>query len=231
MPRPDRVVRLAPSLLSADFADLAAAMRAAEEGGADAFHLDVMDGHFVPNITFGPALVRAVRARTDRPLDLHLMVEHPERFVKPFADAGGDMLVFHVEATDRPEAVIEAIRATGRAVGMALRPDTLLERVLPHLEALDELVVMTVVPGFSGQAFRHDVVPKLREAGRAIDRSARTVELAVDGGVTVETAPVCVEAGASFLVCGNSVFAGGPIVQNLADLRRASARGTRDPVP
>lgn len=225
MVRASARLRLAPSLLSADFADLASAIRAAEAGGADAFHLDVMDGHFVPNITFGPALVSAVRSRTRLPLDVHLMIERPSRFAAAFAKAGGDTLVFHVEAEEAPEAAVEAIRATGKAVGAALRPETSLDPILPLLDRLDQVLVMSVSPGFSGQRFRPEVLPKLRAARALLERSGSDADLSIDGGITLETCPDATRAGASFLVCGNSVFAGGEIGANLAALRKAAESG------
>ncbi len=222
MPRAGRRVRLAPSLLSADFADLAAAIREAEAGGADAFHLDVMDGHFVPNITFGPALVRAVRGRTKLPLDIHLMIDRPARYATAFAEAGGDTIVFHVEAADPVEEAIAAIEATGKAVGAAVRPETPLDALRPFAPRLDQVLVMTVSPGFSGQRFRAEVLPKIREASELRGRLRPGADVSVDGGVTLETAPAAVAEGASFLVCGNSVFARGNVAENLGALRRAA---------
>jgi ribulose-phosphate 3-epimerase len=184
-----------------------------------------MDGHFVPNITFGPALVRAVRARTKLPLDVHLMVDHPAQYAKAFADAGGDTLVFHLEATDPPGAVLAAIRATGKSVGAALKPETPIERLTPWLGQLDQVLVMSVSPGFSGQSFRPEVLPKLREARRSLDQLGSAADLSIDGGINETTAIAAATEGATFFVCGNSVFGGGEIETNLGALRRAVTRG------
>lgn len=231
MSLPSRRLRIAPSLLSADFADLAAAIRTAEAGGADAFHLDVMDGHFVPNLSFGPALVKAVRNRTKLPLDVHLMIQDPAKYLEPFARAGGDTLVFHVESDADPATLISKARDLGVGVGVALKPDSPLDRVAPWLDRLDQVMVMSVYPGFSGQSFIPGVLPKVHEARRCLDAIGSAADISIDGGVTVDTAGPAAREGATFFVCGNSVYAQGEVKENLQRLRRAVDEGARRAVP
>jgi ribulose-phosphate 3-epimerase len=210
---------------------LGEAVRAAEAGGADALHLDVMDGHFVPNISFGPALVGAVRARTKLPLDIHLMISRPLRYVEAYRKAGGDTLVFHVESEDPPVEVVRAIRSTGAGVGAAMRPGTAFDAVRPLLAQLDEVLVMSVHPGFSGQKFIPEVLPKVRTAREELDEHGSAALISIDGGVTAATAVDAARAGATFFVCGNSVFNSGNVTENLARLREAVEIGARDGVP
>ena len=221
MRRSRRIARLAPSLLSADFADLADAIRRVEQGGADALHLDVMDGHFVPNISFGPALVGAVRKRTRLPLDVHLMVERPQRFLEAFRRAGGDTLVVHLECSDPVRPTLEAIRELGARPGLAVKPESRMEDAYPYLDIADEFMVMGVHPGFSGQSLLPGTLERIRAARSELDRSGREIDLALDGGVTIEVAREATVAGATFLVCGQSVFGQGDIVGNLRTLRAA----------
>jgi ribulose-phosphate 3-epimerase len=196
-------VSIAPSLLSSDFARLGDHLREAEAAGADLHHVDVMDGHFVPNFTIGPPVVKAIRKATRIPLDCHLMIERPLTYAKAFADAGADSITFHVEAKDPPAEVAKAIRALGKRVGVALNPDTPVERVVPILDLVDMVLVMSVFPGFGGQKFMGEVLPKV-EALRGTHRFTKDVEM--DGGINLDTISLCAAAGANVLVAGTAVY-------------------------
>jgi len=195
---------IAPSILSADFARLGEEIRAVEKAGADWIHVDVMDGHFVPNLTIGAPVVRALRPVTKLPLDVHLMIEQPERYVDEFAKAGADYLTIHVEATDKVENTLSRIRELGVKPGITLRPRTNIEEVLPYLSLVDLILVMTVEPGFGGQSFMHDQVPKLKVLRDELKRLNHQALLEVDGGVTDETARFLGDA--DVLVAGSFVF-------------------------
>lgn len=200
-------IKIAPSILSADFARLGEEIREAERAGADWIHVDVMDGHFVPNMTIGPLVVQAIRPHTKLPLDVHLMIERPDAYISAFAKAGADLISVHAEACVHLHRTIHHIRELGVKAGVVLNPATPLEALDYVLEDVDLVLLMTVNPGFGGQAFIPGVLPKIRELRRRLDeRGLGNVHIEVDGGVTPETAPLVVEAGADVLVAGNAVF-------------------------
>lgn len=225
-------VQIAPSILSADFSRLEAQIRAVEAGGAEVLHLDIMDGHFVPNLTLGPAVVKSIRRVTRLPLDVHLMVTDPLAFAGPFRKAGADWITFHLEAVTDPVATAAAIRRLGAKVGMALNPDTPLEAAIPILSDIDLFLVMTVHPGFSGQAFRSDVVPKVAAAAAWKAEHHLHYALEVDGGIGLETAPEVIRAGAEILVAGNAVYGReDPEAAVRALLQVAAEAGEASPAP
>ncbi len=220
-------VLIAPSVLSADFANLARDVAAAEEAGADWIHVDVMDGHFVPNITIGPAVTAALRRSTTLPLDVHLMIESPERLVPAFAEAGADRITVHQETCPHLHRVVEEIRAAGAQPGVAINPATPVDSLSEIVPYIDLILVMTVNPGFGGQAFIATSPKKVAEARSLLERAGRsgTVRLQVDGGIDPTTAPEVVRAGADVLVAGSAVFraSGGPPV-SVSALRVAAER-------
>jgi ribulose-phosphate 3-epimerase len=216
-------VAIAPSILSADFSRLESQIRAVEAGGAELLHLDIMDGHFVPNLTLGPAVVRSIRRVTELTLDAHLMVTDPLAFAGPFRKAGADWITFHLEAVADPRATAAAIRALGARAGMALNPDTPFERAIPSLADLDLLLIMTVHPGFSGQSFRPEVVAKVAAAAAFKAEHGLPFAIEVDGGIGPETAPLVVQAGAEILVAGNAVYGTPDPGAAVRELSRVSA--------
>jgi ribulose-phosphate 3-epimerase len=218
-------LKIAPSILSADFAHLAREVEAVETAGADWIHVDVMDGRFVPNITVGPVVVRAVRKVTRLPIDVHLMIVEPERYVHDFADAGADILTVHVEPSYHLARTLQLIRSLGKTAGVVLNPHTPPGAIEYVLERVDLVLVMSVNPGFSGQAFMPEVLPKLRAIRQMIDARGLDIALEVDGGVAPGTAAKVVEAGARVLVAGSAVYGQRDYAAAIAALRQDGALG------
>ncbi|KMY42696.1 ribulose-phosphate 3-epimerase [Peribacillus loiseleuriae] len=200
------MIKIAPSILSANFAKLGEDIKDVERGGADYIHVDVMDGHFVPNITIGPLIVDAIRPVTQLPLDVHLMIENPDQYVDMFAKAGADIISVHVEACPHLHRTIQLIKSTGAKAGVVLNPHTPVSTIHHVIEDVDLVLLMTVNPGFGGQSFIHSVLPKIREVADLVAEKNLDVEIEVDGGVNPETARLCVEAGANVLVAGSAIY-------------------------
>jgi len=214
---------IGPSLLASDFANLEAEIRRVEAAGARLLHLDIMDGHFVPNLSFGLPVVEAVRRVTQLPLDVHLMISEPEQYVQRFRAAGADLLTIHVEAVPEPRPLLQKIRALGAAAGLSLNPPTPVSALQPYLDACDQVLVMSVMPGFGGQPFDPVALDKLRQ----LRQLAPQLLLAVDGGINAETIGSTVRAGANLLVAGTALFSHADYTQRMGELR-AAARSNGD---
>ncbi|MBI2118445.1 MAG: ribulose-phosphate 3-epimerase [Elusimicrobia bacterium] len=202
----DSKILIAPSILSADFTCLGKEIKSVEKAGADWIHVDVMDGHFVPNLTLGPVVLNWIRKVTSLVLDVHLMIDQPEKYIEPFAKAGADSITFHCEAPSNPREVITLIRKYGKNAGVSLRPKTPLSAITSYLHKVDLVLIMTVEPGFGGQKFMPEMLPKIKELKSFIKEKNLSCKIEVDGGINKKTGILTVKEGADILVAGNSIF-------------------------
>ena len=207
---------ISPSILSADFANLERDIKRVEDAGADWLHVDVMDGHFVPNITIGVPVVKSIKKVTKLPLDVHLMIENPEKYIEPFAKAGADILTFHYEAVNDVSSIVDMIKSFGIKAGMSIKPKTSQDEILKYLEILDLLLVMTVEPGFGGQSFMENCAEKIPVIKR---HAPENLIIQVDGGINAQTAKICTNYGANSLVAGNYIYKSDNIISAVQSLR------------
>ena len=214
-------IKISPSILSADFSILGDEIKSLEKAGADLIHVDVMDGHFVPNITMGPPIIKMVRKCTKLPFDVHLMISPVEKYIKAFADAGADIITIHPEATDNLKKAVDAIKSLGKKAGVSLNPKTPISALMNVINELDLILIMSVNPGFAGQSFMSEVLPKVTELRKMINDKKLKIDIEIDGGINFETAPLAVKAGANILVSGTTIFSGS-LKDNIQKLRNCA---------
>ena len=221
------MIKIAPSILAANFSKLAEEVKEVEQAGAKLIHIDVMDGHFVPNITMGPIVVEALRPVTKLPLDVHLMIENPDNYIESFAKAGADYITVHVEACPHLHRTIQLIRSFGVKPGVVLNPHTPIESIQHVLEDIDMVLFMTVNPGFGGQKFIYSVIPKIKQLADLIKEKDLAIEIEIDGGINAETIVPCAEAGATIFVAGSAIYNQQDRKQALQDIQQAGERAIR----
>ena len=214
-------IKISPSILSADFSTLGDEIKSLEKAGADLIHVDVMDGHFVPNITMGPPIIKMVRKCTKLPFDVHLMISPVEKYIKAFADAGSDIITIHPEATDNLKRAVGTIKSLGKKAGVSLNPKTPISALINVINDIDLILIMSVNPGFAGQSFMSEVLPKVIELRKMINDKKLKIDIEIDGGINFETAPLAVKAGANILVSGTTIFSGS-LKDNIQKLRNCA---------
>jgi ribulose-phosphate 3-epimerase len=215
-------IKISPSILSADFSILGEEIKSLEKAGADLIHVDVMDGHFVPNITMGPPIIKMVRRFTKLPFDVHLMISPVEKYIKAFADAGSDIITIHPEATDNLKRAVTTIKSLGKKAGVSLNPKTPISVLMDVINEIDLILIMSVNPGFGGQSFMSEVLPKVKDLRQMINEKKLKIDIEIDGGINFETAPLAIKAGANILVSGTAIFAGGTLKDNILKLRNCA---------
>ena len=217
------MIKISPSILSSDYGNLSSELKRMEACGADMLHIDVMDGHFVPNITLGAPIVKCIRKSSTLPFDVHLMISDPYKYIPDFVNAGSDIITFHAEADSDIEKTIDLILASGKKAGLSVKPKTPVEAVYPYLDKLSMVLVMTVEPGFGGQSFMEDMMPKVSAVRSKIDRRGLDVDIQVDGGINKDTISIAAKAGANVFVSGNAIFSSDNAEKTIADFKvRAS---------
>ena len=214
-------IKISPSILSADFSILGDEIKNLEKAGADLIHIDVMDGHFVPNITMGPPIIKAIRKCTKLPFDVHLMISPVEKYIKAFADAGSDIITLHPEATDNLKRAIQTVKSFGKKAGVSLNPKTPISALMDVINDIDLILIMSVNPGFAGQSFMSEVLQKVSELRKMINDKKLKIDIEIDGGINFETAPLAVKAGANILVSGTTIFSGS-LKDNIKKLRNCA---------